>query len=79
MRMQPIAKEFIGDSDVRRRVFNPIQMCRDEPGVIDLLWDLTLDVMKRLLPNRVNAHKPLKFLYTGLFTPVDNSVVPELF
>jgi hypothetical protein len=24
------------------------------------------------LPNRVDTHNPLKFLYTGLYTPVDN-------
>lgn len=73
--MQPVAEKLIRDSDVRGRVFNPIKARRDEPGVIDLSGNPSLDVLQRLLPDRIDTHKSQKFLYTGLFTSVDNLVL----
>jgi hypothetical protein len=72
--MQPVTEKLIRYSDVGGRVFNPIQPRRDEPSVIDLPGNLSLDVLKRLLPNGIDTHKSQKFLYTGLFTSVDNLV-----
>jgi hypothetical protein len=34
-----------------------------------------LNILQGFLPDRFNAHKWLKFLCTGLFTPVDNLIV----
>ena len=70
--LQPVAKELIRNTDMGSRIFNPIQVHRSEPGVVHLLRYLALDEVKRLLPDRVDAHNPLEFLYTGLYTPVDN-------
>ena len=72
MGTQPIAKELVWDSNMRCGILNPVQMHGREPRVIDLFRYLALNVMERLLPHRLDTHKPLKFLYTGLFTPVDN-------
>lgn len=72
---QPVPEEFIWNADVRYGVLDSIQMNGGEPGVIDLFRHLSLNVMKSLLPNRVDAHNPLNFLYTGLYTPVDNQTL----
>ena len=72
--MQPVAEKLVWHSDVRSGVFYPIKMRRDEPGVIDLPGNLPLDILKRLLPDRIDTHKSEILLYTGLFTPVDNVV-----
>jgi hypothetical protein len=73
--MQPVTEKFVRYSDMGGGVFNSIKACRDEPGVIDLPGDLPLDVLKSFLPDCIDAHKSRRFLYTGLFTPVDNLVV----
>ena len=69
---EPVAEEFIRNADMGGRVLDPIQMNRCEPGVIHLLRNLLLDVMESFLPNCVDAHNPIIFLYTCLYTPVDN-------
>ena len=72
MGVEPLPKEFIRNPYIDRRVFNPIEVYRDKPRIKNLLWDLLLDIIKRLLPNIITTHMQLKPLYTGLLTPVDN-------
>ena len=74
MGMQPVTEKFVRYSDMGGGVFNSIKACRDEPSVIDLPGDLPLDVLKSFLPDCIDAHKSRGFLYTGLFTSVDNLV-----
>ena len=76
---KPIAKEFVRYTNVRGRVLDPIQMNRCEPGVIHLLRHLFLNVMESLLPDSIDAHNPIIFLYTGLYTPVDNNILRSTF
>src|SRR6185437_1156008 len=65
MSIQPLSKEFVRNSNMRRRVFNLVQMNRYEPCVIYLLRDLLLDVLQRVLPNNIDTHNKVKSLYTG--------------
>ena len=68
MLAQPVSEKLIGDAKLSCGVFDPFQMNRCKPCIINLFWHFSLDIGQGVLPFVHYGHIPCIILRTQTYS-----------